>query len=250
MDELIAIIDKFLAETKEQANTALAGMPPIDQLQGSQAVLSLMNTMAWVKDDVQRVSEKFKDVQAKLSAEIEKQAGAKIAAQIEAGELVLKTDSATAISLAEEKGRKEAEAEFQKEKVALENLSTRRDELVQAHGSAAAAVLEADILKVEDFAPVAAEFGRRVTALAEMGVKAEDEAKKEVFADLVTCGSFDEAGKAVFDKRLGTIKAMVGTTAATTPARPAPRAPLVPGATGEVAAEKKPAAAGGFVAAF
>lgn len=208
MNELLELIRKSIEETKTRANVALAGMPPVDQFQGAQEVVGLINAMKWIEADAKVLFEKFSSIGEKLTAELEKAAAEKIAAELEAGTIVKKADSDAAITMAKDQVRKEEDGKVAAERQRIATITARRAELTTVHGADAAAALPDDVLAAEAFDGVKSEFARRITELGSIGVTAAT--KRETFTEILTEAPFNDEGKATFDKQITRIKDLAG----------------------------------------
>lgn len=241
MKELLALIDTSLKEIHTRANTALSGMPPIEQFQGAQEFVCLMNTMKWVVEDVTAVMNRLGNLDEKFTAAMKSAEDSKIAAALEAGEVVKKVDSEAAVAAAELRVRGEVEGEFQVAAQLRDTIATRRNEITTAHGAEVAAALPDEALGGEGFDALKTEVGRRVEKLTGIGVTAAS--RKDTFTELLIETPFDADGGALFDKRVDRIadlaKAPAGSVAATRqPGKPGGGQPTVPAGGGGTSAKK------------
>lgn len=212
MKAILAALALTIQELKTKANAALSGMLPLDQYEGAKEVSYAVNTLGWVKAEVEQMLKSVAEVEAKFEPEVAAAAlllvEEKISEQIAAGELVKKSDVETAVAAAKLEGEQVAAAAFELRETEAAALTARRKEIETAHGAEVAACVLEESLKGETFDAVKTELGRRVTVLAEMGVTAA--AKKTSFTDVACSIPFDEDGVKAFDKRIEGIKELVG----------------------------------------
>jgi hypothetical protein len=246
MNELLELIRKSIEETKTRANAALAGLPPVDQFQGAQEVVGLINAMKWIESDAKNLMERFSGIDAKLTSELEKAAAEKIAAELEAGTILRKTDADAAIAAAKDQVRQEEEGKVAAERARLSTITARRAELTTAHGADAAAALSDEVVAAEAFDGVKTEVGRRISELEVIGITAAT--KRETFAEILVEAPFTEEGKATFDKQILRIKDIAGikpgaATFTRQPGKPGAGQPPVPagGAPDPQQKQEKPA---------
>lgn len=221
MKPILAAFVLAMQTIKSKADAALAGMGPVDQFEGAREVSYALNTLGWAAKEVESMLAQVAALEAKFDPEVQAAAAllveTQITEKIAAGEFVKKADLDIAIGAAELKGKAEAEAAAQTAAAALAQVAARRTEITTAHGAEVAAALPQDVLNIVEFAPVAAELARRVTALSEIGVTAA--AKPASFADIACSIPFDEAGQAAFDTRLAAAKELAGPVTQRTPAQ-------------------------------
>ena len=212
MKAILAAFTLAMQTIKSKADAALSVMGPVDQYEGAREVACALSTLKYAAKEVEDMLGQVAALEAKFDPEVQAAAEllveSRIAAKIAAGEFVKKADLDIAIGAAELKGKTEAETAAQTAAAALALVGTRRTEITTAHGAEVAAALPEEILNIVEFAPVAAELARRVTALAEIGVTAV--AKPASFADIACSIAFDEAGQAAFDTRLAAAKELAG----------------------------------------
>lgn len=254
MKELLTLLDQFIASAKAKANAALTGLPPVDQFQGSQQVVGVINTMEWFKSDLARMEEQFAGIAAKFDAAVKTAGDAKLAAALEAGEVIKKSDVDAAIATAKDQVRQEEEGKVAAERTRLSTITARRAELTTAHGADAAAALPDDVVAAEAFDGVKTEVARRIGELEVIGITAA--AKRETFAEILVEAPFTDEGKAAFDKQITRIKDIAGIKPGTAtftrqPGKPGAGQPTVPagGAPPETQKQDKPAE-GKVTAAF
>ncbi len=208
MKDILELIEQFIASAKTKANAALTGLPPIDQFQGSQQLVGIINTMEWFKSDLARVEEQFGGVVAKYDAAVKQAEDAKINAELEAGTIIKKSDADAAITAAKDQVRQEEEGKVAAERTRLSTIAARRTELTTAHGADAAAALPDDVLAAEAFDGVKTEVARRIGELEVIGITAAS--KRETFVGILAEAPFTEEGKATFDKQITRIKDIAG----------------------------------------
>ena len=212
MKAILAALSLTIQELKTKANAALQGMLPIDQYEGAKEVGYALNTLNWVKTEVETMLQNVAAVEAKFAPEVAAAAELlvteKIAAQVAAGELIKKADAETAIAAAKLEGEQTATAAFQLRETEIAALADRRKQIETAHGAEVAACVLEESLKGETFESVKTELARRVTVLAEMGVTAAT--KKTTFAEIACSIPFDEDGVKAFDQRIVVVKELVG----------------------------------------
>lgn len=217
MKEILAAFLLAGQTIKSRADAALAGMGPVDQFEGAREVSYALNTLQWAAKEVESMLGQVAALEAKFGPEVAAAASllveSQISEKIAAKELFRLADLDVAVGAAELKGRKEAEKAASDAAAALALVADRRGEITTAHGAEVAAALILEILNVVEFAPVAAELARRVTALSEIGVTAA--AKPASFADLACSIPFDEAGQTAFDNRLAAAKELAAPAART-----------------------------------
>lgn len=218
MKTILAAFALAMQNIKSKADAALSVMGPIDQFEGAREVSCALNTLKWASKEVEDMLGQVSALEAKFEPEVAVAAALLVEAQITervaAGEFVKKADLDVAVGAAELRGKTTAEAAAQAAAAALAKVSARRAEITTAHGAEVAAALPEHLLAVEDFAPVAAELERRVTALGEIGVTAA--AKPASFADIACSIAYDEAGKTAFDTRFAAAKELAGPAPART----------------------------------
>jgi hypothetical protein len=219
MKELLALIQKHMAETKAKVNAALEAAPPVDQVEGANGFLALVNSAKWLMQDIERIEKEHSDFTLALESYAAAQATARIDQEVAAANLIRKTDHELAIAAAKKEGEKEAETRIAAERAEEKAAAARREELGKQHGKEVADALPENVFALAVFTDTTkAEITRRVEALKEIGVTAAD--KPAHFAEIVACGAFDEEGGKVFDGRMTLLKDLVKPPA-TPPARKA-----------------------------
>lgn len=229
MKEIIAALALAMQELKTKADAALKGMGPIDQYQGAQEVAYAIRTLNYSKEQVEEMLQTVNGVMEKydaaIAAAVEPLAAAKLDEKIAAGELVRKTDHDLAIENAKTEGETAAAERLAAERKEEQAAAARRDEIAASHGKEVAAALPFEIFAADKFTDATkSEITRRVESLKEIGVAAAE--KPAHFAEIVSCGSFDEEGKAAFDGRITQLKDLIGPKTPTAPAKK-PAAPLI-----------------------
>lgn len=230
MKSILAAIIAAMSELKTKADSALAGMGPVDQYQGAQEVAYAIKSLGYSKDVIESVLKDAAAVMEKydtnIAVEAEPIAASMIAAKIEAGELINKTDHELAIDNAKKQGEQAAAQKFEDQKKADDTIAARRAELTSAHGQPVADAMAPEVLAAEKFdTEIKPEIARRVDSLTMLGVVAAE--KPDQFKEILTCGEFTTEGSAAFDKRIDLITSLLpkGAVAASAPAKKA----VVPG---------------------
>ena len=241
MKAIIAAFQSAMTTLKAKGDAALATITsPIDQIEGANQVAAAINTLKWVKENVEEWLSNVATLEQKFDEELTTQVAAAISAKVAAGEYMAKADVETAVAAAELNGKNLAEAAFAAQAAAAKLVSDRRAELTTVHGAEVAASLSDESLQGDDaaFTAFKTELARRVTDLGALGVTA---AAKKVAFQQIACGiPFDEAGRKSFDDRLAGIRELVNTTtpapgsaqaAASTPTAPVPGSGQPPAAS-------------------
>lgn len=228
LQDVLQSIKTAAKEIKSRANSALSGLGVIDQIEQANEVRYALSSLKYVEETIAEVFSSVDELLTKFPEVSEEVAASVIAAKIEAGEIVKAADADTALVAARKEakaeGAKEAGDEFAAEKLRMKNLHERRGEVATDHGAEVAAAIPEEVILSEDWAAAKLEIGRRVKALDEVGVKANE--KPEGFSEFACSAAFDEDGGKAFDKRVGVIRDMVAASRS-------------PGATGTGAASRK-----------
>jgi BMFP domain-containing protein YqiC len=235
MKSILAAFTLAITTLREKANAALKDMPPLDQFDNAREIGFALNTLKYARDEVENMLKQVADLEAKLEPEVAAAAKAQIDAQVAAGELVRQADVEAAIAAARREEKDHAATAIAAARQEVATIFARRREIEAEHGVEAAAGLADEALAGEQAAYDAfkAEFGRRVQALAALGVTPQ--AKPKPFSE-IACGiPFGDEGRGQFDARLESIKELVG---------PAPTAPRQTPGTGQPPAASAAAASG------
>lgn len=263
MNPLIAIIAAFASLKKDlytRFNAALEGLGPVEQVEASQSVISVIREVDWAR---QRMEQVGTDLEAALTA-----ANAQLAAftrndgegiEVAAGRIVnlMCADAAataveaaiaaathmpvedhrtaleTAVAAARAEVEQAQEAAFTARLEVVNAVAARRAQAVEDLGVSAASTLTDDHLAAENHADTVALLAARVTTMGELGITAE--ARPKGFASLLEC-PLDEAGSASFAARIELIKesaVLAVTAAAPATATPATTVPAIPAAAEE-----------------
>lgn len=228
---VITLLASLRTDLYSKFNAALKNVGPVEQVEGSQAVISVIREVDWAKERIERVGV---DLQATLDGagkmlasfqpkagedsvmaasrfleEYEKQIAAEaLTAAITAKTVVLHADHETAITAAtekaEKKGRGEAEVEFNAKLEKTELVATRRAEAVTRLGALAAATLTDEQLVAEDAEATLTAIEGNISKLTEKNITEADRPK--IYADLIACAHQPE----VFEARLDVILDAVG----------------------------------------
>lgn len=249
MNPLAAIIAAFAAlknDLHTRFNAVLAKLPPLDQIEGGNAVLGVIREVEWAGERMTRLGQevegtlaaaatKLADFQRKADEPLEVTASRLLEAMLaEAGATAIgaaiaaKThlpveDHQTALGNAREEGRKAAEVEFNAKVEALQTLAARREEVTIRLGAEASAAIPDTDLLAEGYQATVDAMAARIETLATAGITAASHPRN--FASLLGCG-LDESGTTQFTARLEMLKeAAVVPTAASAPAKPAAASP-------------------------
>lgn len=266
MKPLAAVIAAFASlkdELYTRFNAALGKLPPMEQIEAGQGVLSVVREVDWAKERMERVGQ---DLEATLTAAAEKLAGfekkageslqslaarvldaslaeaasAAIAAAIAAKSVIPMDEHTTILASETEKATKQgaadAEIAFNAKLSDLNTLAERRKDAVDKFGALAAASLSDAALLAESYPATIAILEGRLASIAAAGITAE--ARPLGFASLLAV-ALDESAATEFDGRLGALKEvqpaaapLSASTQKPTPSTPAPT--LTPTASTEV----------------
>lgn len=234
MNPLLAVITLLATlrtDLYSKFNAALKNVGPVEQVEGSQAVISVIREVDWAKERIERVGV---DLQATLDGagkmlasfqpksgedsvmaagrfleEYEKQIGQNaVTAAITAKAVVLHADHESALTAAEEKaekkGRDTAEVEFTAKLQKSELLANRRADAVTRLGALAAANLTDDQLAADDHEVTLTAIEGNIAKLTEKNIT--EAGRPKIYASLIACAHQSET----FEARLEVILDAVG----------------------------------------
>ena len=241
MNELIQYFQEFfgnyLNQAKAAANAALAGLPPIEQVEAASeagyalrsakySADSLVSTLtelestfsgvlAEAKEGKGTLSDKLNGIAAQLSK-------AALDAKLTGGELVLKADFDAAIENARSQAVQAERSAAEQAQVQAQLISARRSEVVAAGLSEplldAATAANAELLTSDDYKDMAGKVTARVNQLKGLGIQSEDVLKD--FAGIAV----NQEGDSEFERRFGLQQKIASDIQAT---KPATRAPFI-----------------------
>lgn len=236
MNPLVAVIAAFASLKNElytRFNASLAKLQPLEQAEGSQAVLGVIREVDWAKDRMERVgaeleatltaaaaklagfetkaNEPIAELAARLlTAHTEEASAVALAAAIESKVHLLTTEANAALSAAIDKallqGAADAEVAFNAKLTDIATLAERRTAAIDKLGAVAAAALKDTDLLAENHADLLATLETRVAALTTAGIT--HETRPLGFASLLAV-ALDADGTADFDARLGVLTEIV-----------------------------------------
>lgn len=252
---LAALFATLTNDIRTRFNAAISKLPPLEQIEGGNAVLNVINSIDWARE---RMDQCVADLESALTAAtakvegFEKRAGetatelaarlwdgshaaaaaAALTAAIAARTVLPIEEHTTLIDAATRKGAADAEVAFNARLADIATLAARRAEATEKLGQVAAnALKDADLLG-ENYAELLAAMEGRIASLAAAGITPE--ARPLGYASLVA-EPLDETGTADFNARLATLKeAAAPITAApitavpitaAAPAKPTPSTP-------------------------
>ena len=252
MNPIAAIVASLVAlkdELYTRFNAALGKLPPLEQIEGGNSVLSVIREVEWAGERMKRVGDDLQttlDAAAERLTAFERKAGESV--DVAASRLmdILLADSATAaigaaiaakthlpiedhhtaltaaIDQTRATVRGEVEVEFNARIESMQTLATRRNEVTERLGAiAAAAITDADLL-AENHAEVIAAVESRIATLSASGITPESHPRN--FGSLLACG-LDETGTAQFDSRLEMLKEATALSASAPATKPEPTTP-------------------------
>ena len=229
MNPLAAIAAAFIAlqtDLRTRFNAALGKLPPLEQIEGGNAVLNIISSIDWAKE---RLDQCTGDVEGALAAACSKIAGfekqaseplaamaarlhdamlagaasAAIAAGLEDKSLITLVDHAAAIAAAKDTAGTAAELSFNAKLVDLATIATRRSAANEQLGVLASAALTDAVLLSDHHAELLATLETRVASLAAVGIT--QLARPLGFASLLAV-SLDDAGSTEFAARLAVLQ--------------------------------------------
>ena len=253
------------ADIRTRFNAAIAKLPPLEQIEGGNAVLNVLSSIDWAKERMDQCGADLESALTAAAAKVtsfEKRAGeampalaarlwdgshadaatSAIAAAI-AAKTVLPIDEhtttlTTAVDAATLKGAADAEVAFNAKLTDLATLAARRGDATTKFGPVAAAALKDADLLADNHAALFATMESRVASLTAAGIT--EAARPLGFASLVAVG-LDEPGAITFNALLETLKeapaASVPLTAGA-PTKPTPSTPASVIPAPEAAAKK------------
>ena len=162
MNPILAIIAALSAlkdEIRTKFNASLKALGPIEQVEGSQAVIGIMREVDWAADRIARIGseldpqiEKAEQMLNDLVAKAGKDA---INAAVAAKEVILAADHQTALTAAIENAKTaakaEAKTEFDAALAAQKTVAQRRAEFAEKAGAIAAASVTDEQLLSENY---------------------------------------------------------------------------------------------------
>ncbi|MEI6655463.1 MAG: hypothetical protein WCP45_11890 [Verrucomicrobiota bacterium] len=259
----IAALVALKTELYTRFNASLAKLPPMEQIEGGTAVLSVIREVDWAKERIERVSVDLENTltaacqlvngfERKANEAVEVSASRLLDAMTaQAGVVAIQSAIAAkthlpiddhqaalsaAIEAATQQGAADAEAGFNARLADLQTITERRAAAIEKVGAVAASALKDVDLLAENHADILASIEGRITQLKEVGIT--QEARPKAFAGLLACAA-DEPGTAEFNARLEMIKEAVPTVAVVPLAAAATPKPSSPVGTLPAAAESK-----------
>lgn len=234
---LATALATFLVDFRAKMNPVLASLPPLESIEASDPVLSVIRTAKWAMRDAEEMSASFdgkvSQVEEMLSKFAKESGESAIAAAVEEKKIVLIADHDSALTAAREQaekaGRDAAEVDFNARLQQIELLATRRTAAVTRLGALAAAGLTDEVLLADDFEATFTAIEGRIAILTEKNITAE--ARPKIYESLIAHVQNEPAFNSTLEVML---EAAGGAFAATTsgappvPPKPAkqPAAPL------------------------
>lgn len=250
----IAALVSLKTELYTRFNASLAKLPPMEQIEGGTAVLSVIREVDWARERIERVGldlESTLNAASQLVAGFDRKANEAVdvaaarlldAMTAQAGVVAIQSAIAAkthlpiddhqaalsaAVEAATKQGAADAEVGFNARLADLQTIADRRAAAIDKVGAIAAAALKDSDLLAENHGDILAAIEGRISQLKEVGIT--QEARPKAFAGLLACAA-DEPGTAEFNARLEMIKEAVPATppvplAAVAPATPKPSTP-------------------------
>lgn len=205
--QLIADINARILAAQGRANAHLAGLPPVEQVEGAQEFIAAKREFEYIKEELGWLAGQLEEINTNLPAQIAamKEEGYTeiLAAKIEEKEVIMFADSEAAVALARQAAADEAAQLAADADAAATLASERREAATEALGEAATHLSDED-LAADDHAVKTAAMGERVKAMATAGITADNEPLAKHFARLAAM-PMDEDGHALFASTLEVI---------------------------------------------
>jgi hypothetical protein len=216
-DEPITSLLASIDGLRDQCNTMLAGLPPLEQYENAQELSYGLRCLQSYGKNLANMAAEMKTritaVKAKIMANAEAAAKANAeAALLATGGYVKKTDADAALSQAVTNKETEVRNAFAAEQQKQQRVTARRAELIEAKTLPASVVnaISAEMIAAENYKEAVGMVAERVTKIRAIGLDPEKAA--EFTAEMVNLPYTDD-GKATFTKRVESVQKLMGATA-------------------------------------
>ncbi len=202
LQKIIAAMKKLHGSLITEANTKLAGMKPIEQHQLAAPVMGALSGFEWHIERMAGFDDMFAEIETAAEAMVETKSEAKIAAQIESGDLVRKDDHEAKMTAAREDEKTKTQESLQAELDTVKTASAKRTSIMGEHGAIAAASFTDEELASDDVETHLATLVTRKEKLAEH--KVTEEVAATAYKQALSVG-YGEGSDAAFQEKVDMI---------------------------------------------
>ncbi len=206
MKDFLAKVEAAIKALRERANTALSTLPPLEQIEGGEQVLSALRCMQYMRGEVEDLAARFENVDQLLTDLTNQASEAAVADGLENGLFVKKEEHDAMLDTAKETGRNEANQAVADAQAVADQIAGRRAEAVEAVGEVAAGFLTDEVLGEDNYLTTIAAMKSRLATVNEAGLTVE--AHEKAFKVLAGVG-FGEAGDKDFTSKLEAFKSII-----------------------------------------